>query len=295
LHQIIYYFIAFLWAIFTGFMFSATGAAGGILSSFGFITILNVPVANSVKVMSEILVLISPIIILFFYLRQERFRKLRKVLFFVGFTLGIGAVLGALFGSWFSKTYMSNLKSFKYFFGYIAFMVAALMIYKVIRQRGNKDKRKADCDIHESDILKEGEMSKFSFKKINFKVDGKYYSIYPIFIFFVGFLVAVLAAGFGVGGGFLFVPFLTDIIGFPVFLAAAISVLSVLIIAIVSVSVYVSMGAPVIVPLLAVSVVGILIGSTIGPKLSKHVNNEWLRYAVIGLLIFIGIAYVFKP
>lgn len=294
MHLIIYYFIAFLWAIFTGFMFSATGAAGGILSSFGFITILNVHVANSVKVMSEILVLISPIIILFFYLRQERFKKLRKILFLVGFTLGVGAVLGALFGSWFSKTYLSDLKSFKYFFGYIAFMVAALMIYKVLRQRGNKGK-KAQHDISKTGVMKEGEMSKFSFKKINFMVNGEYYSIYPVVIFFVGFLVAVLAAGFGVGGGFLFVPFLTDIIGFPVFLAAAISVLSVLIIAIVSVSVYVSMGAPVIVPLLAVSVAGILIGSTIGPKLSKHVNNEWLRYAVIGLLVFIGVAYVFKP
>lgn len=294
MHLIIYYFIAFLWAIFTGFMFSATGAAGGILSSFGFITILNVHVANSVKVMSEILVLISPIIILFFYLRQERFKKLRKILFFVGFTLGVGAVLGALFGSWFSKTYLSDLKSFKYFFGYIAFMVAALMIYKVLRQRGNKGK-KAHHDTSKTGVMKEGEMSKFSFKKINFMVNGEYYSIYPVVIFFVGFLVAVLAAGFGVGGGFLFVPFLTDIIGFPVFLAAAISVLSVLIIAIVSVSVYVSMGAPVIVPLLAVSVAGILIGSTIGPKLSKHVNNEWLRYAVIGLLVFIGVAYVFKP
>jgi len=294
LHLIIYYLIAFLWAIFTGFMFSSTGAAGGILASFGFITILGVQDANSIKVMSEILVLISPIVILHFYLKQKRFKKLKKILFLVGSTLGLGGLLGASLGSWISKSYLSDLKSFKYFFGYIAFMVVILMVYKMIKQKhNNKNGKSKKLNVDEFSSLKDGEMSKFSFKTINVKIDGEVYPIHPIFIFIAGFLIAILAAMFGVGGGFLFVPFLTDIVGFQVFFAAAISILSVLIIAAVSVSVYLSMGVHVIVPLLAVSLVGILTGSAIGPKLSRHVPNDWLRYAVIALLLFIGIAYVF--
>ena len=68
MHSLIYYLIAFLWAIFTGFIFSSIGAAGGILASFGFITVLHIPVANSVKVMSQILIIISPLIALSVYI-----------------------------------------------------------------------------------------------------------------------------------------------------------------------------------------------------------------------------------
>ena len=55
---LIYYIFGFIWALFAGFVFSTVGAAGGILASFGFISVLDIHAANSVKVMSMILVIV---------------------------------------------------------------------------------------------------------------------------------------------------------------------------------------------------------------------------------------------
>ena len=109
----IYYIFGFIWALFTGFVFSTVGAAGGILASFGFITVLNIHAANSVKVMSQILVIVSPVVALPIYLRQERFKQIKSILFYLAFIIAAGAIPGALSGSWFSSNYLSEPKSFK--------------------------------------------------------------------------------------------------------------------------------------------------------------------------------------
>ncbi len=58
---LIYYISGSICGLFAGFVFSTVGAAGGILASFGFITVLHIHAANSVKVMSQILVVVSTI------------------------------------------------------------------------------------------------------------------------------------------------------------------------------------------------------------------------------------------
>ncbi len=291
MHSLIYYLIAFLWAIFTGFIFSSIGAAGGILASFGFITVLHIPVANSVKVMSQILIIISPLIALPVYLRQDRTKKIKSILFYLGFIIAFGAIIGALFGSWFSKEYLSELKSFKYLFGYLTFLVAGLMIYNILKQ-GKKIKQK---DTPVEDLNKLPSIGSVSFKRIDFECLSKNYSVSPPFLFFAGFIIAVISSIFGVGGGFLIVPFLTDINGLPVFLAAGISILVVLISSITSVSNYIRMGVHIIIPVLLVTVAGVILGSALGPKISQRLNEKWLKYTLIVLLFFIGVFYVFKP
>ncbi len=295
MHILVYYLVAFLWAVFTGFIFSSIGAAGGILASFGFITILNIPIANSVKVMSQILVVISPLIALPVYFRQKRIQSLKKVLFYVGFTMAFGAIMGAISGSWLSKTYLFELRSFKYLFGYLTFIVAALMVYKILKQSTKRSKRNNTLSNQNPNTPVITSMSKFSFKNVNFKFVSKEYSFSPPILFLAGFVIALISSIFGVGGGFLIVPFLTDINGFPAFLAAGTSILVVLIASIVSVSNYIRMGVHVIVPILLVEIAGIVLGSILGPKISSHLNDKWLRYTLIVLLLFIGLFYVFKP
>ncbi len=295
MHIVIYYLVAFLWAVFTGFIFSSIGAAGGILASFGFITVLNIPVANSVKVMSQILVIISPLIALPVYFRQKRIQSLKKVLFYVGFTMAFGAIMGAIFGSWLSKNYLFELKSFKYLFGYLTFIVTALMVYKIVKQRIKKYK-KGNVEGRKNQDMSDGTyIGKFSFKKINFKFMSEEHSFSPPILFLAGFFIAIVSSIFGVGGGFLIVPFLTDINGLPAFLAAGTSILVVLIASIVSVSNYVRMGVHIVVPVLLVEIVGIILGSALGPKISGRLNEKWLKYTLVVLLFFIGLFYVFKP
>ncbi|MCL4429021.1 MAG: sulfite exporter TauE/SafE family protein, partial [Deltaproteobacteria bacterium] len=272
------------------------GAAGGILASFGFITVLHIHAANSVKVMSQILIIISPIIALPIYLRQDRTKQIKSILFYLGFIIASGAILGALFGSWFSKNFLFELKSFKYLFGYLTFLVVAMMIYNILKQRKKKkaepDAKKSDEDSKDYNIPS---VIKFSVKKIDFRCLRKDYSVSPIILFIAGFVIATLSSIFGVGGGFLIVPFLTDAIGLPVFLAAGISILVVFISSLTSVSNYLRMGVPVIIPILLVTIAGVVAGSVIGPKISQRLNEKMLKYILMVLLVFIGVFYVFKP
>ncbi|MHB1661057.1 MAG: sulfite exporter TauE/SafE family protein [bacterium] len=301
---LIYYISGFIWALFTGFVFSTVGAAGGILASFGFITVLHIHAANSVKVMSQILIIVSPIVALSLYFRQDRVRQIKNILFYLGFIIAAGAIPGAIFGSWFSKSYLFELKSFKYLFGYLTFLVVALMIYNILKQRKNKPElgkkeggaggNKGVKD-NKDDKHKTPSMGKFSVKKIDFRCLYKDYSVSPVILFAAGFLIATISSIFGVGGGFLIVPFLTDVIGLPVFLAAGISILVVLISSLASVSNYIRMGVPLIVPILLTTLGGVIAGSMVGPKVSGRLNEKMLKYILMALLVFIGVFYVFKP
>ena len=298
---LIYYISGFIWALFTGFVFSTVGAAGGILASFGFITVLDIHAANSVKVMSQILIIVSPLIALPIYLRQDRVKQIKSILLYIGFIIAAGAIMGALIGSWFSKSYLFELKSFKYLFGYLTFLVVALMIYNILKQR----KKKPEQSKKEggTDAVPAGEggkrvspsIVKFSVKKIDFRCADRDYSVPPAVLFIAGFAIATISSIFGVGGGFLIVPFLTDVIGLPVFLAAGISILVVLISSLTSVSNYIRMGVPVIVPILSATLAGVIAGSILGPKISRHLNEKMLKYVLMVLLVFVGVFYVFKP
>ena len=298
---LIYYISGSIWGLFTGFVFSTVGAAGGILASFGFITVLHIHAANSVKVMSQILVIVSPVVALPLYLRQDRVKQIRSVLFYLGFIIAAGAILGALSGSWFSKSYLSELKSFKYLFGYLTFLVVALMVYNILKQRKKKpEQSKKEGGADTAPEGKNGKLNipsivKFSVKKIDFRCVNRDYSVQPVVLFIAGFFIAVISSIFGVGGGFLIVPFLTDVIGLPVFLAAGISILVVLISSLTSVSNYIRMGVPVIVPVLSATLAGVIIGSIAGPKISRYLNEKILKYVLMVLLVFVGVFYVFKP
>ena len=298
---LIYYISGSIWGLFTGFVFSTVGAAGGILASFGFITVLHIHAANSVKVMSQILVIVSPVVALPIYLRQDRVKQIKSILFYLGFIIAAGAIIGALSGSWFSKSYLSELKSFKYLFGYLTFLVVALMVYNILKQRKKKpEQSKKEGGADTAPAGKNGKLNipsivKFSVKKIDFRCVNRDYSVQPVVLFTAGFFIAVISSIFGVGGGFLIVPFLTDVIGLPVFLAAGISILVVLISSLTSVSNYIRMGVPVIVPVLSATLAGVIIGSIAGPKISRHLNEKMLKYVLMVLLVFVGVFYVFKP
>lgn len=288
-----YYIVGFLWALFTGFVFSTVGAAGGILASFGFITVLHVHAANSVKVMSQILIIVSPVVALPIYLRQDRTKQIKTILFYLGFIIAAGAIFGAIIGSWFSKNFLFELKSFKYLFGYLTFLVVAMMAYNILKQR-RKKKTEQDKN-NDEERYNVPSIIKFSAKRIDFRCLHKDYSVSPIILFIAGFIIAVLSSIFGVGGGFLIVPILTDVIGLPVFLAAGISILVVFISSLTSVTNYIRMGVPLIIPVLLTTLAGVVSGSIIGPKISQLLNEKKLKYILMALLVFIGTFYLFKP
>jgi uncharacterized protein len=110
-----------------------------------------------------------------------------------------------------------------------------------------------------------------------------------------GVFIAALAAFLGVGGGFLYVPFLTSIAGLPMFLVAGTSALVVLVGMIVGIySFMVVKGVPVEWGFIGMELVGIFIGSMIGPRTSKYIPDKGLKILFIILAFFVGIRFTMK-
>lgn len=110
-----------------------------------------------------------------------------------------------------------------------------------------------------------------------------------------GIAIAAIASFLGIGGGFLFVPFLTSVAGLPMFLVAGTSALVVLVGMIVSIFSYmVGKGVPVSWGLIGAELVGIFVGSMIGPRTSKYIPDIWLKRIFVVLAFYVGIRYTTK-
>jgi len=110
-----------------------------------------------------------------------------------------------------------------------------------------------------------------------------------------GIFIAAIASFLGVGGGFLYVPFLTSVAGLPMFLVAGTSALCVLVGMIVSIFSYmVGKGVVVAWGLIGVELIGIFIGSMIGPRTSKYIPEKDLKIIFIVLAFYVGLRYTTK-
>ena len=129
---------------------------------------------------------------------------------------------------------------------------------------------------------------RFSFFGVNFQ--------FKAFIPMLGgIFIAALASFLGVGGGFLFVPFLTSVAGLPMFLVAGTSALVVLVGMIVSIFSYmVGKGVLVQWGFIGVELLGIFIGSMIGPRTSKYIPDIWLKRIFVVLAFYVGVRYITK-
>ena len=110
-----------------------------------------------------------------------------------------------------------------------------------------------------------------------------------------GIFIAGIASFLGVGGGFLFVPFLTSVAGLPMFLVAGTSALVVLVGMVVSIFSYM-VGKGVIIHwgLIGAELLGIFIGSMIGPRTSRYIPDIWLKRIFVVLAFYVGIRYTTK-
>ncbi len=132
-------------------------------------------------------------------------------------------------------------------------------------------------------------------KKIRFTFFGVEFGFKAYIPAVGGFFIAAIASFLGVGGGFLLVPFLTSVAGLPMFLVAGTSALAVLVGMIVSIFTYI-VGKGVIVPwtLIGVELIGIFVGSMIGPRTQKYIPDIWLKRLFIVLAFYVGIRYCTK-
>jgi uncharacterized protein len=306
--------LGFLWAVWVGWIFSTVGAFGGIMAGVGHITIfgigkhagefretapmLNKVITDSVRVSNQFLVGMSALISSFNYYRMGR----------LVLPLGLALAFGSIFGSYLIPWLTAGKISFKEYIGYFGIFVLALgfvMLYETTpRGRAGKKKAKQAADAFEATMRRQRSGEKVDTKELGVKVTsitatrftftfyGVEFSFNPFYPVIGGFIIAAISSFIGVGGGFLLVPFLTSISGLPMYLSAGTSAFAVLVGMITSIFSYLQQGVVVHWPLIGTELVGIVVGSIIGPRTSKYIPDLWLKRLFIILAFYVGIDYV---
>jgi uncharacterized membrane protein YfcA len=304
--------VGFLWAIWVGWIFSTVGAFGGIMAGVGHITIyglgayaktfketapgLNKTITDSIRVSNQWLVGTSALVSSFNYWKQKR------LVASLGIFLGIGALLATLMVVYTSAGKVS-FSQYQGWFGLVVFVIGGFMVYEMTpKGQASKKAAKAAAKAFEEAskakvaIENEGVKTlKWSLAKTEISFFGQTFSFSPIWAFVGGFVISALASFIGVGGGFLYVPFLTSVVGLPMFVVAGTSALSVLIGMIFSIfNFMVLKGVMVYWPMIGVELVGIFVGSMIGPRTGKYIPEKVLKGIFIFLALYIGLRYTMR-
>lgn len=307
----------FLWAIWVGWIFSTVGAFGGIMAGVGHITIfglgdyaksfkqtspaLNTVITDSIRVSNQWLVSLSALI------SSINYYKMGRLVLPLGIALAAGSVTGSILIPVLTAGKI-KLSAYIGYFGLCVFVIGGFLFYETTgkgqsKKKGAKAAARAFEEAHiklknkeEVDESQHGvKIILWSLSRVKFTFYGVEFSFNPVIPVIGGFFIAALASFLGIGGGFLFVPFLTSIAGLPMFLVAGTSALTVLVGMVVSIFSYMIIkGVIVYWSLIGVELFGIFVGSMIGPRTSKYIPDIWLKRLFVLLAIYVGIRYISK-
>lgn len=308
--------IGFLWAIWVGWIFSTVGAFGGIMAGVGHITIyglgdyassfgkgskMNKVVTDSIRVSNQWLVGCSAALSSFNYYKAGR------LVLPLGIALAIGSVAGSWLVPWLTAGKIS-LKAYLGYFGLFVLFLGCYLFYQTTpKGQASKQAAKKAAEAFQKSVKEQQggaeidmaemgvKVQKFTPSLCEFTFFGVEFKFNPLIPVVGGFCIAALASFLGVGGGFLLVPFLTSVAGLPMYLVAGTSALAVLIGMVNSIASYMLLKqTPVAWGLIGAELVGVVIGSIIGPKTSKFIPDKVLKYIFIVLAVYVGLRYTTK-
>jgi uncharacterized membrane protein YfcA len=303
--------VAFFWAVWVGWVFSTVGAFGGIMAGVGHISIfglgayaktfkdtapaLNKFITDSIRVSNQWLVGLSAAVSSVNYAKQKR------LIVPLGLFLGMGSLLAAFLVVY---TTMGKIKFSQYqgYFGLIVFIIGGFMVYEMTpKGQASKKAAKQAAKAFEDTIKQKGDITQMGVKTVQFNMTrteisffGQTFGFSPIWAFVGGFFISAISSFIGVGGGFLYVPFLTSVVGLPMFVAAGTSALAVLISMILSIFNFMIKGVTVYWAMIGVELVGIFIGSMVGPRTGKYIPEKGLKWFFIVLAIYVGLDYTLR-
>ena len=199
---------------------------------------------------------------------------------------------------------MGKIKFSEYqgYFGLIVFIIGGFMVYEMTPMgQAKKKAAKEAVKAFEAAVKQKGDLSaqgvtttKFNMARTEISFFGQTFGFSPIWAFVGGFFISAISSFIGVGGGFLYVPFLTSVVGLPMFVAAGTSALAVLISMVLSIFNFMIKGVTVDWLLIIVELVGIFIGSMIGPRTGKYIPEKALKYFFILLAVWVGLDYILQ-
>jgi len=282
---------------------------------------VNTLLTDSIRVSNQWLVGLSGLISSFNYYRMGRLVA----------PLGICLAIGGIGGSWLVPDLTADkisLRAYLGYFGIIVFVIGGFLIYELTpRGSAGKKEAKAAAQAFEKAVkektdsrdqgvkILEGSWTvmiiaaacvmasalwinlvgghkwvayilvlvgwglTFYIGKISFTFYGQQWEFKAWLPMVGGIFIAAIASFIGVGGGFLYVPFLT-------------SALCVLIGMIISVFTYmVAKGVIIAWGFIGMELIGIFVGSMIGPRTSKYIPDKVLKILFIILACYVGLRY----
>ncbi len=307
-----------LWGIWVGWIFSSVGAFGGIMAGVGHITVfgladygrsfkdtsptLNKLLTDSIRVSNQYLVALSSFISSITYYRMGR------LVLPLGLCLAGGGIAGAYLIPVLTAGKI-KLSAYLGYFGIIVFVIAGVLFYETTPAgQAKKKAAKAAAKAFEEAHIKKGgggagaveaasgvQVTSWGMSRISFTFYGVEFGFNPLWPILGGFAIAAISAFIGVGGGFLYVPFLTSVAGLPMFIVAGTSALAVLVSMITSIFSYMFIkSVPVDFVMIGTELIGIAIGSILGPITSKRIPEVWLKRLFVVLAIYVGLRYISK-
>ncbi|MDI6852177.1 MAG: sulfite exporter TauE/SafE family protein [Deltaproteobacteria bacterium] len=310
-----FWFYGILWGIWVGWIFSTVGAFGGIMAGVGHISVfglgdyaasfrktspvLNKLVTDSIRTSNQYLVGLSALMSSVTYYRMGR------LVLPLGVALAIGGVAGAYLIPVLTAGKIS-LKAYVGYFGIIVFVIGAFLFYDTT-PRGQEKKKKAKQAAQAfQEAVKKGAASgeiaaqgvrvkSWGLTRVDFSFYGVDFNFNPIWPVVGGFFIAALSAFLGIGGGFLYVPFCTNIVNLPMYVVAGTSALAVFISMITSIFTFMFVkGTPIDFLFVGAELVGIATGSIVGPYTSKYIPDVWLKRLFVILALYVGLGYTLR-
>ncbi len=295
--------IVFVGAFFIGVLFVIMGAAGGLFTAAFQITVIGtkgpvgINAGNTIKPTNLFLTLCSPITGLANYFKEKRFA------YPVAICFAIGIVTGAFFiGPPLSAKYL-NLAAFKFYLGIICLVIGVKLFIeslpgsiekkkamKAIVQKFNKAAKEAK-ESGKAMELGKVEFEKFNFIKFDMKFWGETFVARPLMMLIGGILMGVIASSFGVGGGFMFMPFMTTLVGYPMYLAVPIALAGTFATSTGAIAKYVMMGYQPDWIMAALIAAGAMCGGMVGPKIQKKLPEIFLKRMLALALIIVFAKY----
>jgi uncharacterized membrane protein YfcA len=295
--------IVFIGAFIIGVLFVIMGAAGGLFTAAYQITVLGtkgpvgINAANTIKPTNLFLTLISPVTGLLNYYKEKRFAWPVAAFF------GLGILIGAFFiGPTFSAKYLP-LKAYKFYLGIVCLLIGAKLFHeslpssiekkkamKAIIQKFNEATKKAKETGQAADLGKV-EFDKFNFIKFDMRFWGETFVAKPLTMFIGGIIMGMIASSFGVGGGFMFMPFMTTFMGYPMYLAVPIALFGTFSTSVGGIAKYILMGYQPDWIMAACIAAGAIGGGMVGPKIQKKLPEIFLKRMLALALIIVFMKY----
>ncbi len=290
-------------AFVIGVLFVIMGAAGGLFTAAYQITVIGtkgpigINAANTIKPTNLFLTLCSPITGLISYFKSKRFAWPVAIFF------AIGILIGAFFiGPTFSAKYLP-LKAYKFYLGIICLLIGFKLFHeslpstiekkkalKAIVQKFNKAVEEAKKTGKAAELGKV-EFDKFNFIKFDMRFWGETFVARPLTMLLGGIIMGMIAASFGVGGGFMFMPFMTTFMGYPMYLAVPIALAGTFATSCGGIAKYILMGYQPDWIMAACIAGGAIGGGMVGPRIQKKLPEIFLKRMLALALIIVFMKY----